>query len=191
MGGIRVRLEVSVWYIVNLLSPALVLGAALFLRPRQALIAGALALCAWIAYVSTDGTELRTGAPDKAYSQGDWFISTMRSYLKLTLHNTEAVEDALLAGPKPTQVDPGVSAGRINASCRSAHLAAPSAARLDSGSEGDRLSRGSDTQRHHPAPKPCARLPLRQQQLARRRLSKPAKRSSPSFRTASTPTSAS
>ena len=45
MGALRVRLEVSVHYIVNLLSPLLVFGVALFLYPRHALLAAAAALC--------------------------------------------------------------------------------------------------------------------------------------------------
>ena len=56
MGALRVRLEVSVHYIVNLLSPLLVLGVALFLYPRHALLAAAAALCGWAFHVSTGST---------------------------------------------------------------------------------------------------------------------------------------
>ena len=94
---VSTRLVVTFNYVWTVLWPLLT-GLALHASLPKAYVYAAVvsAVVGWVAYVLTDGTPYRTGAPDKAYSQTYWMFTRMREYLRLKLHRTEAVQAKLM-----------------------------------------------------------------------------------------------
>lgn len=100
MKNARTRLLVSLNYGATVLLPFALVIAAWVAKPRQAALLSLVFALTWWGYLQNNPVAYRTGAPDKAYSQGSWMFSTMRRFLQLQLHRTAAVEEQLMAGPK-------------------------------------------------------------------------------------------
>ena len=89
-------LLVTLNYVFTIAAPPIIaLYAAARVEPRYMYTAIAAAAVAWLAYVSIDNCELKTGRPDEAFSKDHWVFSRLRAYMKLKLHRTDAVQSQL------------------------------------------------------------------------------------------------
>ncbi len=96
-------LLVTLNYLINILSTGLipVLGYVYAPSPIYFVSGLVLAVCGWMAYISFDGAEFRTGRPDKKFTQTHWLFMRLREYLSVKLHRTAECQAALLkANPK-------------------------------------------------------------------------------------------
>ena len=79
-------LLVTLNYVFTIAAPPLLaLYAAANVEPRYMYTAVGGAVLGWIAYVSIDNCELRTGRPDEAFSKDHWVFSRLRAVWKSNL----------------------------------------------------------------------------------------------------------
>ena len=89
-------LLVTLNYVFTIAAPPIIaLYAAARVEPRYMYTAVGGAVLGWIAYVSIDNCELRTGRPDEAFSKDHWVFARLRAYMKLKLHRTDTVQAQL------------------------------------------------------------------------------------------------
>ena len=89
-------LLVTLNYVFTIAAPPLLaLYAAANVEPRYMYTAIAASMIAWLAYVTIDNCELKTGRPDAAFSKDHWVFSRLRAYFPLKLHRTDAVQAQL------------------------------------------------------------------------------------------------
>ena len=89
-------LLISANYVATILSPLVVAACVAVAYPTYTAAAVAVALVAWLAHIRADGAEFKYGRPDPEFSKTYWAFVRMRAWLKLTLHRTGVVQEALL-----------------------------------------------------------------------------------------------
>ena len=89
-------LLVTLNYVFTIAAPPIIaLYVAARVEPRYMYTAIAASMIAWLAYVTIDNCELKTGRPDEKFSKDHWVFSRLRAYMKLKLHRTDAVQSQL------------------------------------------------------------------------------------------------
>ena len=89
-------LLVTLNYVFTIAAPPLLAWyVAANVEPRYMYTATQASMIAWLAYVTIDNCELKTGRPDAAFSKDHWDFSRLRAYFQLKLHRTDAVQAQL------------------------------------------------------------------------------------------------
>eukprot|EP00927_Polykrikos_kofoidii_P017926 TRINITY_DN18224_c0_g1_i1.p1 TRINITY_DN18224_c0_g1~~TRINITY_DN18224_c0_g1_i1.p1 ORF type:complete len:377 (-),score=50.40 TRINITY_DN18224_c0_g1_i1:129-1184(-) len=87
---------ISAYYVATILGPLGGVAIASVRAPRSAALVAAASVAGWLAFVKLDGCELREGRPNQNRANS-WIIRLLRKYFRLSLHNTDSVQERLMS----------------------------------------------------------------------------------------------